>query len=147
MSFKDILEKNLEKRRKLEAEMIRPEIRDLASRGNVTWAEYDALLMNSWEREALHPALTDEALICLLETIMLPNCSTDRSKPAVTYNDAVINNFVPELIKRLKAKSEAIYEAAKVAESVANDLRSMSPDRIRDLEEAMSVLESANATN
>ena len=101
MSFKDILEK----RRKLEAEMIRPEVRNLARRGNVTWAEYEALRMNSWEQEVLHQSLTDEALICLLETIMLPNCSTDRKKPAATYNDAVINNFVPELIKRLKAKN------------------------------------------
>lgn len=44
------------------AELIRPEVFALRARGNVTWAEWDQP-MNSYERDELLPALTNEAFL------------------------------------------------------------------------------------
>lgn len=56
--------------------------------------------MNSYAREDLPPKLTDEALIETVE-YYVSHCSTPRY-PYTTYNEAIIHNLVPELVKRLK---------------------------------------------
>lgn len=83
---------------------IRPEIRALIERGNSTLAEYNDLRCNSWEWEALVPALSIEALIAATEHT-IKNCSRARS-PALTYDEAIHSVYTPELIKRLKALAE-----------------------------------------
>jgi len=80
---------------------IRDEIAALIKRGNVTLAEHNALRCNSWEFEALIPALTIEALIAKTEHA-IKNCPYAES-PAVTYTEAVHSVYAPELIKRLRA--------------------------------------------
>lgn len=47
---------------KTKEELIRPEIFALRARGNVTWADWDQP-MNSYERDELLPALTNEAFL------------------------------------------------------------------------------------
>jgi hypothetical protein len=86
-------------------ENIREEYRALIERGNVTYQEFKDLRCNSWEFEAFYEVLTDEALIQVLEKVILPNSSNSRIRiPAITYDEALISVFAPELIKRLKAK-------------------------------------------
>jgi hypothetical protein len=86
-------------------ENIREEYRALIERGNVTYEEFKDLRCNSWEFEAFYKVLTDEALIQVLEKVILPNSSNSRIRiPAITYDEALISVFTPELIKRLKAK-------------------------------------------
>lgn len=99
MSLKSLVAK----RRAERMSHIRPEIQELASRGDVTWDEYSALRMNSYEREFLYPSLTDDALVRLVDTVILPNCSRPRS-PASTYDESLVGNFVPLLLQRLKLR-------------------------------------------
>jgi hypothetical protein len=79
---------------------IREEITALIKRGNVTSAECDNLRCNSWEWEAIVPALTIEALIETTEHA-IKNCARARS-PAVSYTEVVHSVYAPELIKRLR---------------------------------------------
>jgi hypothetical protein len=81
-------------------EHVRPEIRALVQRGRVTSAEVAALRCNSWEWEALLPAMTDEAFEARVEHC-LKNCSPARS-PAGSYDEAAYAVYLPELLKRLK---------------------------------------------
>lgn len=83
---------------------IRPEIKALAERGNVTLAEWDSLRMNSWERELLIPKLDNEALARLTEQ-MVSNCVIDYRRPHITYDSAILGLAVPELVRRLGGKS------------------------------------------
>lgn len=87
---------------------IRQEIRDLIARGGVTVNELKTLRMNSYEREALVPALGDEALCYHVESC-LAQCGRTRSPPS-TYEEAVVGLLAPELVKRLQEKS--LSEAA-----------------------------------
>jgi hypothetical protein len=96
---------------------IRQEIRDLIARGGVTLDEWKALRMNSYEREALVPALGDKALCHHVESY-LAQCGRTRSPPS-TYEEAVVGLLAPELVKRLREKS--LFAAAKEAERVAAD--------------------------
>lgn len=81
--------------------MIRPQIRALTNRGNVTLEEWKTLRTNSWEHELLVPKLTDEALEYVVNH-WVDNCQIDKRRPFNTYNDAVIGLVVPELMRRLK---------------------------------------------
>jgi hypothetical protein len=95
---------------------VRPEIRDLAKRGNVTSAEVAELCCNSWEWEALVPALSDEAFVLQMQRA-LDNCFTTRERPFVTYNAAVEGLYAPELLRRFQAASR---EARAFAETIDN---------------------------
>lgn len=82
---------------------VRSDIRDLAARPTpVTREEYEFMRMNSYEREVLVPRLSDEALIVAVEQC-LKNCGRVRT-PAVTYNDAMVALYGPELLRRLKER-------------------------------------------
>lgn len=55
--------------------MILAEVLALTEKGYVTREEYEQLACNSYEKEYLHPFLTDDALHWLMTTVMLPNCT------------------------------------------------------------------------
>ena len=76
--------------------------KSLVERGNVTYEEYEQLRVNSYEQEALYQVLTDDALVKVVETHILPNC------PYIIrprdYNESVIGVFAPLLVRRLKQR-------------------------------------------
>lgn len=84
------------------ANPIRPHIRELVARGNVTQSEVHKLRVNSWEWEALVPAMDDEAFFYNYEYCK-SNTHTDRSRPNMTYNDAMCNLYADEVIRRFKS--------------------------------------------
>lgn len=86
--------------RKLD-EHVRPEIQALAKRGNVTLTEVTGLQCNSWEWEHLYPAMTDEAFTGCVQHA-LNNCARGPS-PCTTYDEAVVNVYAPELLRRFNA--------------------------------------------
>lgn len=81
--------------------LIRPEIRALAERGNVTLEEWKDLRANSYEFELLQPELTDEALLYAARHA-IGNCGYDRGRPWRSYNEAVMGFYAPELACRLE---------------------------------------------
>ena len=93
---------------------VRPEIRELIRRGNVTHEEYSLLRINSYERERLIPVLTDDAIIEEAEHI-LANCFTTPRRPCSTYNEAFEALYGPEIIRRFR---RALAER-KVAEKTS----------------------------
>lgn len=90
---------------------VRPEIQELVRRGNVTAAEFAELRVNSWELEALIPALTDEAFTKHFEHVFA-NCSIERRRPFSTYNEATIGLYAPELLRRFRARGMAVLPGA-----------------------------------
>lgn len=83
-------------------EMLRPEVLDLIRRAEpITLAEYREFRGNSWEHEAIVPRLDDEALAFALEHCA-GNIFTSRRRPAVTYDEAIVSVFVPEILARLR---------------------------------------------
>lgn len=87
------------------SEHISPEIEALIARGNVTLVELIGLRCNSWEWQALVPAMTDEAFIDRMQ-YALDNCFTPHRRPFSTYNEAVEGLWAPELLKRFKRLSD-----------------------------------------
>ena len=96
------------------ADRIKPEIRALIRRGNVTPAEVAELRCNSWEWEALIPAMNDEAFVKSMQHA-LDNCFTQRQRPFTTYNQAVEGLYAPELLKRFAAVKLKADEQGRVA--------------------------------
>lgn len=84
--------------------MVRPEIRQLIKRGNITLAETNELRCNSYEWEAMIPALATEALIWRTEHAI--GQLHPARVPARTYDEAVPGVYAPELIRRLKTIEE-----------------------------------------
>jgi len=84
---------------------IKPEFAALIERGNVTTADIENLRGNSWDWEALTQAYTDETLIERVEHA-ITNVGRPRSGPSVTYNEAIIHRWAPELIRRLRSRGE-----------------------------------------
>src|ERR1700679_1157823 len=102
--------------KKVEPEManahIKPEIRALVERTEpVSKAEWEALRMNSYEQELLIPHLDDEAIGAYAD-VVLANCSYDRKRPFVGYNDAAMGLLAPELLRRLRDKQDAHKRAS-----------------------------------
>ena len=96
-----------------EAELrIRPEIAALVARGNVTQAELNELRCNSWEWEALVPAMTDEVFVGSMWHA-LENCFTPTTRPFVTYNKAVEGLYAPELLRRYKTIRKKVEDLAE----------------------------------
>lgn len=100
---------------------IKPEIRALIRRGNVTPTEVAELRCNSWEWEALVPALNDEAFIERMEHA-LENCFTRRERPFTTYNQAVEGLYAPELLKRFESAARAARDYAETIDNVRGAL-------------------------
>lgn len=78
-------------------ELVRPEIRALRARGQVTWVEWDQR-MNSYEREHLLPGLDDAAFLRAMVY-----CATQvgfgTAQPG-TYDWAMSREYAPEAVKR-----------------------------------------------
>jgi hypothetical protein len=79
---------------------IKPEIRALIERGNITIPEWENLRMNSWEQEEIVPAMSDELLARVIRHT-LKNCNW-RRKPATTYDEA-LQLYAEEAARRLEA--------------------------------------------
>jgi hypothetical protein len=90
---------------------IRPEIAALIARGNITLTELNELRCNSWEWQAMVPAMNDEAFVDRME-YALKNCFTPARRPFSTYNEAVEGLWAPELIRRYKAISKKVEDLA-----------------------------------
>lgn len=82
--------------------MVRQEIKDLVKRGNVTPAEWKTLRLNSWERDALIPAMSDE-LLCAQTEYTIGNC-VQFPRPAITYDNA-LQLYARGVVRRLKLKT------------------------------------------
>jgi hypothetical protein len=88
---------------------IRPHVRALIDRGKITLDEYKELRCNSWEFEAMVPALSLDALLWASENC-IRNCSRV-SRPATTYDEAMHAVYGPELIRRLTLFRDAREES------------------------------------
>jgi hypothetical protein len=97
-----------------EEDRVDPKIRALVARGKITLTEINELRCNSWEWEAIIPALDDEAFVDRMQ-YALNNCFTSKSRPFSTYNDAVEGLYTPELLRRFKA---AIEDARRLETAV-----------------------------
>lgn len=95
-----------------EFERVRPEIAALVRRGNITPEELKTIRCNSWEHEALVPAMTDEAFVERMQ-YALDNCFTTRERPFSTYNQAVEGLYAPELLTRFASLGDKFAEATK----------------------------------
>ena len=87
-------------------DMVRRWVRELADRDEpISEDERNDLVMNSYEREFILPNLSDEALFKTLE-YYIQNCRalSDPSRPASTYDEAVIYRLAPELMRRLRSR-------------------------------------------
>lgn len=100
---------------------IRPEIQSLIARGNVTPAELAELRCNSWEWEALVPALNDEAFVERMQH-SIDNCFARHDRPFATYNDAVQGLWAPELLKRFASATRAARDYAETIDNVRQAL-------------------------
>ncbi len=81
------------------------DITDLITRGNITLEEYYAFRGNSWEHEAIVPALNNEAFIAYVEYVT-KNCGVHVKRPVVSYPEALTLVAVPELVKRFRIALE-----------------------------------------
>jgi hypothetical protein len=83
------------------SDKIRPEVRALVDRGNVTLDEWENFVGNSYEMELIAPKLNDEAFIYYAEH-MLVNCRYEKARPWRSYNEAVMGFVAGELLRRYK---------------------------------------------
>lgn len=93
-------------------DFIRKEIRALVARGQITVEENESIRCNSYERELMVPALTDEAFIKQMRHCV-GQCGPRRD--SATYDSAVTGMYAPELLKRF----ERVKERADDADSFA----------------------------
>ena len=103
MSFKELAQKS----RQEWLSHVRPEIQELANRGElINLEEWKELRLNSWEQEELYPHLDDEAFIHVFQHT-LDNCGPMRQKrPCAVYDEAMRFIFIPEILKRFKYLKE-----------------------------------------
>jgi hypothetical protein len=111
-SVTGFLAKHAEERRQEHDSHIRPEIAALIARGNITLTELNELRCNSWEWQAMVPAMNDEAFVDRME-YALKNCFTSARRPFSTYNEAVEGLWAPELIRRYKMISKKVSDLAE----------------------------------
>lgn len=107
MSAFDWLKERAERSRKEWESHIKPEIRALIDRGNVTCLEWENLRMNSWERESIVPAMSNELLARTIR-YALKNCNR-RRVPASTYDEA-LQLYAEEAARRLEAANAQIRD-------------------------------------
>lgn len=100
---------------------IRPDVRSLAERGDVTLDEWLAFRGNSWEQELIMRHLTDEALLHCGKHLV-DNCRFDESRPYRSYNEAVMGFLAPELLRRLKDANQREAQALRALCEVSREL-------------------------
>lgn len=88
-------------------DLIRPWVRALVAKGlPISAHDYTAMAMNSYERDFVLPALSDEALFIKIQ-YTLNNCTPPQrgpDTPAAHYDEAAIYKIIPELVRRLKER-------------------------------------------
>ena len=82
-------------------------VQTLCQRGNVTWVEYEGLSLNGFERDALYPHLTTEAL-CNATEVVRANCVPQRHFPTLTYDETLTHRLVPLLLERLREQAKEL---------------------------------------
>jgi hypothetical protein len=93
---------NLHTTKRIETEfetLVRPEVKELAIRGKVTYQEY-SVPMNSYERMLLYPVLTNEALLQVVTDYnkqIAPLC-----KFPSTYDEVSLHILLPLVCQRLQ---------------------------------------------
>ncbi len=96
-----------EKRRRKFYVHVRPEIKERVESGEpVTYEEYQKMRYNSYELKLVHDVLDDDALIRVTERYLAEegcSCIYKYDIPH-SYKDAVLQQHIHELIKRLKSK-------------------------------------------
>ena len=81
------------------------EARALVERGGVTSEELAGHAFNSRDWEALVPALTDEALLGVVEHAMRNSRTKVRQDlPCLTYDETMVHLYGPELVRRLRER-------------------------------------------
>lgn len=79
---------------------VRPCVKERVALGRpMSYEEYDSLAMNSYEREALLPILDDD---CLEKVIAYCNSQIGTIRVAYTYQEGLLRNLYPEVMKRWK---------------------------------------------
>jgi hypothetical protein len=106
----------LDRPSKVVDDRISHEARTLIKRGNVTPEEVASLKCNSWEWEALVPAMNDEAFVARVEHA-LHNSSIHR-RPFITYDAAVVGLYAPELLKRFKRSMQTVEDFAESIDAI-----------------------------
>lgn len=96
---------------------IRQEIKDLIRRGNVTSEDLSEIRCNSWELEALVPAMNDEVFVDCMEHA-LKNCFTTIERPFSTYNKAIEALYAPELLKRFRIATSGADNYGETLEAI-----------------------------
>ena len=87
-------------------EHVRPEFQEIAVQNRtIELHEYEEMRMNSYERAFLLPYFSDEVLLQMIEYARR-NSSTRSYPVPVTYNDAIIDAYMPELMKRFRVLKE-----------------------------------------
>lgn len=94
-----------------ELEKVSERVQTLIQRGNVTWTEYEDLRLNGFERDALYPVLTTEALCKATEQVR-SLCLPQRHFPTLTYDETLMHRLVPLLVAELLRRVRT--EAAEV---------------------------------
>jgi hypothetical protein len=95
----------------VELEKVSERVQTLIQRGNVTWTEYENLRLNGFERDALYPVLTTEALCKATEQVR-SFCLPQRHFPTLTYDETLTHRLVPLLVADLLRRVRT--EAAEV---------------------------------
>jgi len=100
-------------------DLVRDEIKELIRRGNIAIAEFEGLRMNSYERDAIIPAMSRELLI--QQTVYtIKNCSPfSHGRCAATYDEA-LQLFAAELAKRMSVKSSTAPITASRLRDIAH---------------------------
>lgn len=97
--------RQVEEAQKARLDNIRPEY--LKRTKKISLHEYKKMRLSSYEREHLLPLFSDETLIHIIENNMKNTSIVNPpgSRPAATYEQALIFRLLPELLKRYKIKS------------------------------------------
>jgi hypothetical protein len=115
-------------------EMVRPEIRALIERGKITVDEIKELYCNSYEWDAMVPALSIDALIQRTEQAI--HQLRHPRVPALTYDESVCHVFAPELIRRLLlVRQLSDRTIAELAEARAQIKQMEEDDRLMEARE------------
>lgn len=80
---------------------MKPEFQALIARGNVTSNEIEKLRGNSWDWFAIMPVLDSYAFMRQLK-YCLSHCNKPSARPAHIYDEAVLHEWLPELINRFE---------------------------------------------
>ena len=93
---------------------VRPEFRALAERLEpVTWAEWQAHRMNSYERRIVACNLNDEALaLCAIYAVDQEGGPLHEFELASSYRDATVSEWAPAMAERLLERALAAREHA-----------------------------------